>query len=703
MLTFANLTGGLNTYDLEYMLPENESPDMVNLRWKDGSLGCRAGQKWLNSTSRGIGHSAYEGTFYGYGFFHAGTNLYYFDPATGDVTDLCNLTSFTHGGNGKTRGTWFRYGDDLFYKTRGVFVRIHYDNPGFTATDVSASAYVPVTVVNAAAANGSGDLYQPENRLSSGKTIWYNAATAPKTETFTTTTAKTYTLTDTNAVRVTMLTLNGALLVEGVDWTFNRSNRRIRLMQAPTAGDTLEATFDAMDAHYYLPVANSALRITSITACMTSSLVETSLNGLMVNASIQQWNPAWDEYDYVYRPGYGHILFKTPPYVPFPMVNNTVKVTYALSNNDAFKSIMDCPYATVFGGNQELCIVLGGCDAQPNAYFWNGNNVAMDPTYWPISQYNLAGDTGEPVTGFGKQQSMLVIFNEHSVGRATLSTQDLGGRVTLTMDYVRINSKIGCDVPWTIQLIENNLVFCNKDQGIHFLRDSSAAYENNIIGISKKVNGTPTKAGILSKLRAVTDPETVTSFDDEERYWLVIDGEVYVWDYLISEASKPSFFYYTSIHGRGFIRDGAGRMFHIDHKGRITELVTDLCDDYGQGIQKRYTFPTQFFGTYDRLKDVTRVIFSVRPTTSSRIAVTYVTDWEERRDLTDVDTTAWRLFPRQLERRDLRSTKFASVAIRRPGCRHIRHFQMRLENDEPQCDIGVTFAQIFYKYQGRDR
>jgi hypothetical protein len=49
----------------------------------------------------------------------------------------------------------------------------------FTLTQVAEEAAkpgnAPVIVINASPTTGSGDMYQPENRLSHYKTVWYNA------------------------------------------------------------------------------------------------------------------------------------------------------------------------------------------------------------------------------------------------------------------------------------------------------------------------------------------------------------------------------------------------------------------------------------------------------------------------------------------------------------------------------------------------
>lgn len=391
----------------------------------------------------------------------------------------------------------------------------------------------------------------------------------------------------------------------------------------------------------------------------------------------------------------GTVTFANEPVHHDPVEANTVKITYTKENEEARASIMECPYAAVYGGNQNLCVVVGGCPAQPNAYFWCGNHTVMDPGYFPMEQYNLAGAAEEYITGFGKQQDMLVIFKEHSVGRVSMSTQEMdSGRVLLSMDYTAINSRIGCDLPWSIQLIENNLVFCNTEQGVHRVTDSSSAYENNIVPISRKVNN--------SLLKMARSAGNVTSFDDGSRYWVAADGEVYVWDYALSTYKDPSWFYFDGIGGEAFLRTDAEEWYHLGWDGGVT-VFRQTFADYGEPIEKVYRFATQAMGTYDRLKDILGVIFTVRGNTDADITITYHTDYEEREDLTPVRVYSWKLWPRNLVYRNLAVMKFAAVARRRPGCRHVRHFGMTLSNNTVGTDMSVVSAQVLYRYQGRDR
>ena len=44
---FGTLKGGLNLFDPSYRLKSDESPDMLNLLWRDGMLRSRKPQEWI--------------------------------------------------------------------------------------------------------------------------------------------------------------------------------------------------------------------------------------------------------------------------------------------------------------------------------------------------------------------------------------------------------------------------------------------------------------------------------------------------------------------------------------------------------------------------------------------------------------------------------------------------------------------------------
>lgn len=602
VISFPTLAGGLNLWELDYRLDANESPEMQNLIWRDGALNCRDGQVWFSSEcSPGTGFAAYERLFHGRIVAHIGTGLYAFDTADAqsEAVLLCS-------GVPENRGSFFLYGEELFYKNNGAYLRITVS--GDTVSASAVTGYVPVTVINASPHDGSGDLYQPENRISAAKTVWYNAE----------------------------------------------------------SGVTV----------YHLPVKD------------IDSVDKVELDGTVLTTG------------YTADTAAGTVTFDTAPPVTDPPTNNTVKITYSKASTDAMNSIMTCRYAATYGGTGALCIVLGGCAAQPNAYFWNGNNVAMDPAYFPMSQYQLAGDANEGITGFGKQQSYLIVFKEGSVGRSSMSTEDVDGRTVIDLPYVPINSRIGCDLPWTIRLVENNLVWCNLEQGVHMLRDSSSAYENNVTCLSRKINGTAVRPGLLEDVRAA-GKDGVCSCDDGHRFWIAAGGHAWLWDYELSRESDPAWFFFTEIGAAAFIRE-YDDVFHLNAEGRIS-VFRRVFADYGGPIEKVYRFATQYFGGYDCLKNVNSVLIAMRSDTNAEVKLRYITDYENRAELCDMKAANWLLTPRNLAFRSLKGRGFAEVFRRRPMCRRVRHFTMRLENRETGQDLSVVSAQIFYNYQGRQR
>ena len=696
MVDFPRLDGGLNLWEMDYRLNRNQSPEMKNLWWQDGVLQCRDGQSYLYGPSQeqlttplpegvepwvdlGVGYTCTSDLFWDHAFFHIGTKLYYMDPSaeTPTMTELV-------GGVPENRGTFFRYNDGLFYKNRGAFIKVKYDpakTPVFSASHVEDNAYTPIIVMNASPSTGSGDTYQPENRLSPKKTVQYNAAEDQQMITKNGDgSTKVFDLGKTAAAdqltRVTDVYF-GSTLVNTAIYTTDVSTGKVTFTTAPPSDTiiTFVAKFGVVT--YQLPVKD------------VDAVTEVKVNGEVKAEST----------DYAVDLTKGQVVFVSAPPVSDPAVNNTVEITYSKANEDALNAIMDCPYAIVYGGSQDVCIVLGGCKKQPNAFFWCGNDsVGMNESYWPMSFYNLAGDSEDGITGFGKQYGTLVIFKEKSLGKSAYSVEDVDDRDSISLTYTAINAKIGCDLPWTIQLIENNLVFCNTEGGVHIVRDSTSALENNIECLSRNVNGTDQRPGLLADARAA---ETVTGFDDGNHYWVVANGHAYLWDYLLSAWKDPSWFYFTNIDGAAFFRT-VDKSYHLDARGRVTVFNRTFLD-YWQAIEKVYQFPPQFFDSYDRLKDILYCIFTVRSDTDSVVRIRYDSDYETRHDQTEIRSLSWRLVPRNLAYRCLSIQRFAHVARRKPGCRHVRHFSVRLENNEPAQDLSIISAQIYFRYLGRDR
>ena len=398
----------------------------------------------------------------------------------------------------------------------------------------------------------------------------------------------------------------------------------------------------------------------------------------------------------------------SPAPKPDSNASSTVEITYNCDNPDAYSAVMDCKYAFAGGGKDSLCILLGGCPSQPNAVFWNSNDsVSMNPAYFPMSYYNLVGDTEDAVTGFGRQYSDLIVFKERSIHKLEYDTQTLDGRELISFTAKPVNAKTGCDLPWTIQLIENNLVFCNTYTGAHILLSSSAAYENNVASLSLKVNeGRHELPGLLPFARNGVDDagSYVYSFDDDHRYWLVYGGTAFLWDYEVSSYTEPSWFCFTQLGGSVFFRDAAHNTYivgdipkmPVSTVGGLTRFKSGLYSDYGRPIYKHYQFAVQTLGSLTRQKDVVQVVFALPGDVPASVNLGYLTDLGARDDTTPLAVTP----PTQITGINPLGPV---IAVRRPDCRHVRSFSMTLKDNTADKGLAIVSAQVLYKYTTPER
>ena len=689
VVDFPRLDGGLNIKDLDYRLDNNQSPEMKNLWWQDGILQSRDGQRVIcgSPADNAVCYGGSPELFHDCWVCHIGDKLYYApiydDMGPDDRVDFMEIAE----GVPRNRGTFFLYDEHLYYKNAGAFLKIsESEETGYLeVSDVADEAYVPIIVMNAAPSTGSGDLYQPENRLSPKKIVQYNAAqTSGNAAAVGDGSTKTFEIGKTSSadqLASVDQVYFGAMLISETLYTVNVSTGKVTFKTAPPADTQLTFVYKLGATKYQLPVKE------------IDSVDKVVVDGEELTLTT----------DYTVNKTKGTITFVKAPPVTDPPTNNTVEITYSKENPEALNAILDCPYASLFSGGNAVCIVLGGGGEQPNAFFWNGNDsVGMNIAYWPMSFYNLAGDAHDGITGFSPQYGSLLILKEKSVGKADFEVVEVEERDSISLTYTPINSHIGCDLPWSIQLIENNTVFANRADGVFIVRDSSSARENNIVCISGNVNGSDTRPGLRNRARSGIADRQVSSFDDGFRYWLCLNGDVYLWDYSISSYTKPSWFYFTNIRAYAFVRL-LQTNFYLRATGEIVQFVRNFVDFDENAIEKIYRFPTQFFDTYDRLKDVMRCIVTTRSDTDSETTLQYETDYEEREDATPLTNYTYRLAPRNLARRNLSTPKFAISHVRRPGCRHVRHFQMMLSNNVLGQDLSIVSAQIYFRYTGRDR
>lgn len=576
----SNLAGGVVYGDLPMNIEDNQSPEMLNMWFKEKVLTKRYGQEIITNIGLTPILSMYPKKFNGSIIFTSGTKMYKLVGSTATVI-YSSLTA--------EKGTFFTFRDKatndaiLYYINGNEYVK--YD--GTTVSKVEDSAYIPKVVVGRAPTGGGTTLEQ------------YNALSAGFINSFSATgSATAYQLSQTNLDATTVTaTLNGTAKVEGTDFTVNRTTGVVTFTVAPTLGtDNL-----------------------LITAYKTDLVAKVSI----------------------------------------------------LANR----------YAITFGGNNDTRVFLAGSGT---TYYYSG---LQDPSYWPENQYNNCGSDDSAITGFGKQYDTLVVFKEHSIYAVTYSVSDDGSSVGFPL--APLNDSIGCDMPYTIQLVDNCLTWCTTDAGVFRLVSEVAIKdEKNVKPISKNINGTRFRNGLLQNSKE--DLQSAVSIDFWGMYWLCVGDKVYCWDYttapyintgdLTGDQTRTAWFPLDNINANCFI--GVDNdLYYGDPLGNVIHFINNYAD-FGEPINSYFQTKVTDFGVFDWYKYIIDVRFDSRTDVRTNITVEYIYDQNSRIDnkIETVfsfrwDTFNWAAFTWGVVR-------FAKTFHKRPKVRNTVYFSVKFSNNE---------------------
>lgn len=129
-----------------------------------------------------------------------------------------------------------------------------------------------------------------------------------------------------------------------------------------------------------------------------------------------------------------------------------------------------------------------------NILVWSDLN---NPTYFSENNYAYVGDTTQRITALEKQDDMLIIFKTkslyysvYSAGTTYTAEDVLAGKVVdvstlgATFPVIQIHSEIGCDLPNTIKLCGDRLVWACRDNRVYMLRSANQYSMVNVSLIS---------------------------------------------------------------------------------------------------------------------------------------------------------------------------------------------------------------------------
>ena len=211
---------------------------------------------------------------------------------------------------------------------------------------------------------------------------------------------------------------------------------------------------------------------------------------------------------------------------PCPNSIENLKKVFSMNKNIWFGG----DAAGISGGTR---LFLGGNteEKEKSLVLWSGLD---NPLYFHENCYAYVGNSNQAVTAFGRQNDTLVIFKEREtyytqymqntdINAKDLINQNVVGYAASSVYFpmIQLHPNIGCDLPDTIQLCRNRLVWASTTGKVYTLMSQNQYSERNIYELSGMIENKLIKENLLSSCAC-----------DWNGYYLLFAGNsVYVMDY----------------------------------------------------------------------------------------------------------------------------------------------------------------------------
>ena len=596
--------GGLDTRDLEFGMRDDQSPDMVNMMYRNGAfskrhsleLECDLGDTILATAS-------YKGMAVLHVGNHVGTYADgSFTPFEADV--------------GNRKGQFIRFNGMLYYLTPEEYWQ--FDGTTFAKVE----PYVPDVLINRSP--------DPE-------------ATADATDTFTGDGVnKTFILSRKRANSEGFEVKVNGTVQSASKYTFDAAESKLVFNNAPASGATITVSFKTFVNGYSGDTIDDFNLIgrafkTTFHGDGFSTVYHLSQKNLASTVPIAKVNGE-EVSAFSFDAANGIVTFETAP----AEGDNNVEITAYLGDGEYLKYreiVLRCTIHACYGGGANSRLLLAGGGDSRIVY-----SDVFDGTYFPEQNYITIGNAEEDITGFGFQYSLLFAFKPreiHSISyyiQSSSNTTDESEYGIGAFSAMLVNASRGCDCPGTIQTISNQLVWLHSSDGVQTLVSTNISDERNVRPLSRNINGSNRyQSGILS-----WNMDNVVSFDYGQKYFLCNPsiGECFMWDYGIApytntgriddDASRVSWFKFTSFSISNPFELG-GVLYFSD--GTKLCRIGDLFEDYGtNAIISHYMTPMLVFTSsgnvpaYEYLKNIQSVYVQTRGDTSSVLRMRYLTD-----------------------------------------------------------------------------
>ncbi len=440
-------------------------------------------------------------------------------------TEICD-------GMEDTPGTFCEFGDSLYYMSGGEIWEIA---PDFTVKP--AVPYVPVVLINASPSLDSGDANEAYNLIGAASASWFNGVGGTAVNYYVVSrTTDTFTVTAVSSSSTIINITSGGSIgwkvrKPGFPWLqgMPAANISTDTITLPSHGLSVGDTVQFDHGTGKLPDGVSPYHANQN---VVYQLPQRGLDAAEVLVSVNAIDLK-EGADFTVSRMDGTVDFTggTSPYGAPGKGTNNVRITWYKTEYEANgttpkkKRITRCSLAVRFGGEAAGLVggtrvfVMGNPDF-PYRYWCSdlGLHVSAGMRYFPDTSEELLDQNSETITAAAKMGSELIIFKENSIFAIGYS---FDGK-DVYYPVRECHSTIGCDMPGSVQLIDNRLVFAHSKGGVYMLVSSNNELENIVKPISANINTLLLKEGNLKE---------ACSVDYDRYYWLCAGGKAYLWDY----------------------------------------------------------------------------------------------------------------------------------------------------------------------------
>lgn len=330
--------------------------------------------------------------------------------------------------------------------------------------------------------------------------------------------------------------------------------------------------------------------------------------------------------------------------------NNVVITAYKTVSGNADR-IRNCRYMIDYGGDNDTRLFWWGNGNYKNRVFRSGLN---DPTYAPENEYSDVGSSSEAVTACAKHYGNLVYLKEYSLYFTTYTnpvTQGFWGasQIGASFPLYPINAAVGCDMPDSVQIIENNIVFFNSETGGYILVSTQLRDERNVRPISGNINGSTIRPGLMSNTKASL--QAASSVDDGSNYWLCVGDKAYVWNYSLSpfvntgdsatDEERLSWMYHTNINASCWVSYDRSLYYGSRSMGQMVMFQANY-NDFGTAINGVWRSKLWSFNFPDWYKTISKVWFTSKAGGYSTVTIKYISEEGEILDQEDINVNSFR-------------------------------------------------------------